>query len=135
MSYHVLLVRTAAIFGFIGAMMGSHMAGAGSYAFRPIHAHILVVGWLSLFAFAAFYRMYSVPRKSKLAGAHVWSAIIGTIGLTSGMWLYTVKPFDLPETFTTVFYIVGGTILLISFLLFVFVAFKYGKDNSKTPEM
>ncbi|WP_338753329.1 hypothetical protein [Bacillus sp. FJAT-52991] len=129
MAYHVLLVRFAAIFGFIGAVLGSHMAGAGSYAVRPIHAHILVVGWLSLFAFSAFYRMYKVPKGSKLAGAHVWSAIIGTIGLTVGMWLYTVKPFDLPQTFTMVFYIVGGTILLISFLLFVFVAFKYSKED------
>ncbi|MEK4031096.1 MULTISPECIES: hypothetical protein [Bacillaceae] len=116
-------------------MMGSHMAGAGSYAFRPIHAHILVVGWLSLFAFAAFYRMYAVPRSSKLAGVHVWSAIIGAIGLTAGMWLYHIKPFGLPEAFTTVCYIVGGSILLFSFLLFVFVSFKYGKDTDKAPKM
>ncbi|KKB37103.1 hypothetical protein [Bacillus thermotolerans] len=131
MSYHVLLVRFAAIFGFIGAMLGSHMAGAGSYAFRPVHAHILVVGWLSLFAFAMFYRVYDVPKASKLADAHVWSAIIGTVGLTSGMWLYNMKPLGLSETFTTVFYIVGGTVLLVSFLLFVFVSFKYGKDQQK----
>ncbi|WP_203363883.1 hypothetical protein [Bacillus sp. REN10] len=129
MAYHVLLVRFAAIFGFVGAVLGSHMAGAGSYAFRPIHAHILVVGWLSLFAFSAFYRMYQVPKESKLAGAHVWSAIIGSIGLTVGMWLYTVKPFHLSPTFTMIFYIVGGSILLISFLLFVFVAFKFTKED------
>lgn len=135
MSHHVLLVRTAAIFGFVGAMLGSHMAGAGSYAFRPIHAHILVVGWLSLFAFAAFYRMYPVPRSSTLASMHVWSAIIGAIGLTTGMWLYNLKPFGLPETFTMAFYIVGGSILLLSFLLFVFVSFRYGKDTEKTPKI
>ncbi|HZG69894.1 MAG TPA: hypothetical protein VEY51_00015 [Chondromyces sp.] len=129
MPYHVLLLRFAAIFGFIGAMLGSHMAGAGSYAFRPIHAHLLVVGWLSLFAFSAYYRMYEVPKGSKLAAAHVWSAIIGTIGLTSGMWLYNTKPFELPETFTMVFYIAGGSILLLSFLLFVFVTFRYSDSK------
>lgn len=38
------LIRFAAIFGLIGAFLGSHMAGAGSLAFRPVHAHILVFG-------------------------------------------------------------------------------------------
>ncbi len=107
--------------------MGSHMAGAGSYEFRPIHAHILVVGWLSLFAFSTYYRLYDVPKKSKLAFLHVWTAILGSIGLTLGMYFYNVNPFQFAESFTMVFYIAGGSTLLISFLLFVLLTFKYSK--------
>ena len=61
------------------------MAGAGSYAFRPIHAHILLVGWLSLFAWGVFYRIYKV-RAKKLIAIIGWTGIIGAVGLTSGMW-------------------------------------------------
>lgn len=129
MRYHVLLLRFSAIYAFIGAFIGSHMAGGEGYELRPIHAHILVVGWLSLFAFSTYYRLYKVPTSSKLAAFHVWSAIIGSLGLTSGMWLYTVKPFNLPDVLTTVFYIVGGSILLLSFLLFVFMTFKYSENQ------
>lgn len=33
-----------------------HIHGSGSYVFRPVHAHILVVGWLScLFAWAVLF--------------------------------------------------------------------------------
>lgn len=103
------------------------MAGAGSYAFRAIHAHILVVGWLSLFAFAVFYALFAIPKTSKLATFHVWSAIIGSFGLTAGMWMYFLKPGALPETFTLIFYIVGGTILMISFILFALMTLAYGK--------
>ncbi|MEK5040508.1 hypothetical protein [Sporosarcina sp. FSL K6-3457] len=123
------LIRVAAIFGLIGTFLGSHMAGAGSYAFRPIHAHILLVGWLSLFAWGVFYRIYKV-RAKKLVTLHGWTGIIGAIGLTTGMWLQFMKPFNVNETLALVFYIVGGTVLLISFALFVVVTFMTEKKGS-----
>ena len=49
-----LLLVFAGIYGLLGTIMGAHMAGAGSYALRPIHAHVLVVGWLSLFSWSVF---------------------------------------------------------------------------------
>ncbi|MFC4408810.1 hypothetical protein ACFOZY_00030 [Chungangia koreensis] len=124
------LIRIAAIFGLIGTILGSHMAGSGSYAFRPIHAHILLVGWLSMFAWGVFYRLYTVKYK-KLVNLHGWTAILGAIGLTAGMWLQFIKPFNVPDTFALIFYIVGGTILLISFGLFVIVTFLADKGRSK----
>ncbi|MDN4606310.1 hypothetical protein [Sporosarcina highlanderae] len=128
--WSIRLIRISAIFGMIGAFLGSHMAGAGSYAFRPIHAHILVVGWLSVFAWGVFYKVFKV-RAKKLVTAHGWTAIIGSIGLTAGMWLQFMKPFDVHETFALIFYIVGGSILLISFALFVLITFLIEKEGRR----
>ncbi|THE12527.1 hypothetical protein E1I69_11065 [Bacillus timonensis] len=116
----LVLVRFASIFGLIGAILGAHMAGAGSYAFRPVHAHILVVGWLSLFAWAVFYKVFQVEQ-SFLTKIHVWTAIMGSTGLTVGMWLYMVKPFSLPEGVTLIVYIAGGVALLVSFIAFFLI--------------
>ncbi|WP_059171530.1 hypothetical protein [Bacillus sp. FJAT-27445] len=116
------LIRLAAIFGLVGAMMGSHMAGSESYQFRPIHAHILVVGWLSVFAWGIFYRVYKI-KSSKLVSLHGWTAVIGSIGLTVGMWLNALKPFNVNETAALIFYIAGGSILLISFGVFTITTF------------
>jgi hypothetical protein len=124
------LMRIAAIFGLIGTVIGSHMAGAGSYAFRPIHAHILLVGWLSVFAWGVFYKLYAV-RSQKLVAIHGWAGIIGAIGLTAGMWLQFMQPFGINETFSLVFYIVGGTILLVAFALFVAVTFMTEKGAGR----
>ncbi|MFC2947494.1 hypothetical protein [Virgibacillus sediminis] len=121
-SYSKILLRFSAAFAFLGAVIGSHMAGAGGLEFKTVHAHILVVGWLSLFSWAVFYRVFT-PASRIMASLHVWSAIIGSIGLTSGMWLYYVRPFSLPDTFVTVFFIAGGTILLLSFLFFLILTF------------
>lgn len=116
------LVRVAAIFGVIGTILGSHMAGSGSYAFKPIHAHILLVGWLSVFAWGVFYKVFEV-RAPRLMAIQGWTGIIGAIGLTTGMWLQFLKPFDVNSAFSLIFYIVGGTILLVSFVLFVVMTF------------
>lgn len=124
------LIRLSAIFGLIGAVLGSHMAGAGSYAFRPVHAHILVVGWLSVFAWGIFYKVYTV-RANKLVTFQGWTAIIGSIGLSAGMWLQFLKPFNVNEVFALIFYIVGGTILLVSFALFVIVTFLTDKEGAR----
>lgn len=123
--YSKLLLRFSALFALLGAFIGSHMAGAGSGVFMSVHAHILVVGWLSLFAFAVFYKIFT-PVSEKLATLHVWTAIIGSIGLTAGMWFRYVGPFGLEPhegTFSLIFFIVGGTILLISFVVFLLLTF------------
>ncbi|ATP40512.1 hypothetical protein CSE16_10890 [Solibacillus sp. R5-41] len=118
----IRFIRLAAIFGLIGAFIGSDMSGSGNYALRPVHAHILVVGWLSLAVWALFYQSFVVKSK-KLVHLHGWTAVIGTIGLTVGMLFYNVNPFNFNETFTLVFFIVGGTILLISYVIFIWITF------------
>ena len=129
--WSIRLIRLAAIYGLLGAYIGSHMSGAGSYEFRPIHAHILLVGWLSTFAWGIFYRVFKV-KSPKLVTAHGWTAIIGVFGLTIGMWMYNLNPFNLNDLFTTLFFIIGGTILLISFALFIVVTFMIqGKEEVK----
>lgn len=128
--WSIRFIRIASIFGLIGTVLGSHMAGAGSYAFRPAHAHILLVGWLSMFAWGAFYRIFKV-RAKKLVTFHGWTAITGSIGLTAGMWFQFIQPFGVNKSFSLIFYIVGGSILLISFALFIFVTFLIEKEGKQ----
>ncbi|MFE8699751.1 hypothetical protein ACFYKX_03835 [Cytobacillus sp. FJAT-54145] len=128
MKHSQTLLRFAGFFGVIGAVMGAHMAGSGTYVFRPVHAHILVVGWLSLFAWAVYYKVFQTS-ETILTKVHVWSAIIGSVGLTLGMWLYMVNPFNLPEKLTLVFYIVGGVALLVSFVMFFIITMVYKEEE------
>jgi len=127
-NYSQTLLRFSALFAVIGAVLGAHMAGAGSFAFRPIHAHILVVGWLSLFAWAVYYKVF-YKQESTLAKLHVWTAIIGSIGLTVGMWFQFLQPFNLPSTFNLIFYIAGGTVLLISYICFFILTLIHKPTN------
>lgn len=127
-SYSTTLLRFAAIFALLGAFLGSHMAGSNDFNFQSIHAHILVVGWLSLFAFAVYYKVFR-RKKTLLATLHVWTAIIGTIGLTFGMWVHKLNPFNLPDPFPLILFIVGGTILLVSFFIFLVLVFMKPEED------
>lgn len=118
-----ILIQASAIAALIGTFMGSHMAGSLDYALRPIHAHVLVVGWLSLFAFGIFYKVVAIPATSKLANAQAITGIIGAYGLPIGMYIDILNDTAL----TTTIYIGGGVFLLISFILFTMLTFVYRK--------
>ena len=126
--WSIRLIRFAAIFGLIGTFLGSQMAGNMDYSMRPIHAHILLVGWLSVFAWGIFYRVYRVKYK-KLVTVHAILAMTGAFGLTFGMWMYNLNPFNLNETFVMLLFIIGGTLLLLAFLLFVLITFFVERED------
>lgn len=123
-----LLLVFAGIYGLLGTIMGAHMAGAGSYALRPIHAHVLVVGWLSLFSWSVFYQAFDV-KYNALSKFHVWTAIIGTTGLILGMFINNVASLGLPDVVTLIAYIGGGVILLLSFAAFFVQTVLYKSDK------
>lgn len=124
------LIQVAALFGIIGTYLGSQMAGEMDYSLRPIHAHLLLVGWLSVFAWGIFYKVYRV-RVKRLVAVQGWFAILGAFGLTFGMWMYNLNPFQLNETFVLVFFIAGGSLLLLAFVLFAIITFLTEKDNKQ----
>lgn len=114
----IWLFRIAALFGLVGVVIGSMMSGDQNYAYKPIHAHVTLVGWLSVFAWGIFY--YTVPvTKVIIVKVQAIFGIIGAIGLTAGMYFYNF--YD--ETWAMVFFIVGGTVLLLAFALFVLSTF------------
>jgi len=51
------------------------------------------------------------------------TAMLGAFGLTFGMWMYNLNPFNLNETVVMIFFIVGGTLLLMAFALFLVITF------------
>ena len=129
-TWSIRLIRFSAIFGIIGTFIGSQMSGNMDYSLRPIHAHILLVGWLSVFAWGIFYKVYKIKYK-RLVAIHSILGMLGAAGLTIGMWMYNLNPLNLNETFVMLLFIVGGSILLLAFLLFVLITFLVDKQENK----
>lgn len=70
-----------------------------------------------------FVNKYSVLEK-----VHVWSAIIGAFGLTIGMYMNNVLS---STTFSLILYIVGGSVLLLSFIVFFIQTILYKSTENK----
>lgn len=126
--YSKWLFRISAIYAVIGALMGSDLAGRKDYTLVPSHAHILVVGWLTVFAYAIFYHVFKEFSLLKTAKLQAWSALIGG-GLMPACMLFYYKNNN---SLTTVLFIVSASVLLLAILLFAFLLFfdkKLFKEN------
>ncbi|WP_068777354.1 hypothetical protein [Paenibacillus sp. FJAT-26967] len=113
------LMRIAAIYSLIGALIGSDMAGRSDVSLTPVHAHILVVGWLTLFAYGLFYYVVKEISMTKTAKLHIWTSLIGGGLMPFGMLLY----YKIGSTATLLAFILPAVILLIAIALFIVLLF------------
>ena len=77
MSASSLSFRIAVLFVVIGMIVGVYMAASHEHALAQAHAHINLIGWVSLFLIGLFYERR--PQLDKSAGAR-WQVIIYSIG-------------------------------------------------------
>lgn len=119
LNYSKWLLRIAAIFSLIGALIGSDMAGRKDLSLIPAHAHILVVGWLTLFAYAIFYYVFKNISMIKTAKLQAWTALIGGGLMPLGMLLY----YQVENTATLLSFIIPASILLVAIVLFIIILF------------
>ena len=65
-------LRLAVLYGIAGILLGLYMAGSGNHAMHPVHAHLNLLGWVTLALFGLFYRAWPAAAATKLAKAHFW---------------------------------------------------------------
>ena len=77
MSASSLSFRIAVLFALVGMIVGVYMAASHDHALAPGHAHINLIGWVSLFLIGLFYERR--PQLDKSASARL-QVIIYTVG-------------------------------------------------------
>jgi len=75
----------AVTMALVGMGWGIMMAMTHDHSTMPAHAHLNLLGWVSLFLFGVFYRLHPALDGSGLALAQVWIWIVATIVLTIGV--------------------------------------------------
>jgi hypothetical protein len=94
------------------------MAATDNHSVFPAHAHLNLLGWVSLFLIGIFYRLHPSLDRSRLAIAHVVIWIGGTIILTCGVAaIYLGRP-DLEGIAIAGALIVLGAMLIFAYLVF-----------------
>lgn len=79
--------RAAALLALSGMGWGIAMAMSGDHATAPGHAHLNLLGWVSLFLMAGFYRLYPPLDGGWLAKLQVmvWAVGAALLGVAVGM--------------------------------------------------
>ena len=118
--------NAAVLFLIAGMIWGLIMGISEDYSAMSAHAHFSLLGWVSLFLFAIYYRYHPSLDRSKSANLQVWIWIIGTLVLTHGVGL--AKSGDATGNPIAA---AGSFVVLLDAGLFGYLLFRGERDLTK----
>lgn len=65
-------LRLAVVYVLLGVTLGIVMAASHDYTFKPVHAHLNLLGWASMALFGLWYRSAPAAAETRLAKVHFW---------------------------------------------------------------
>jgi len=113
-------LRIAVIYALVAMTLGIVMGISEDHSQLPTHAHLNLVGWVSMALYALVYRQYPAAGQSRLALAHFWVANIGAVLLTVGVY---TQMADMPSL---MFIAISGSFITILGML-IFAGIVYSK--------
>ena len=87
MKASILCFRAAVLLVIAGMLWGIVMGISEDHSTMPAHAHLNLLGWVSLFLFGIYYHLHPTVDRNRLATLQVWIWIAGTIIMTIGVGL------------------------------------------------
>jgi hypothetical protein len=123
-----LSFQAAVVMVVAGMIWGIVMAVTLDHSAMPAHAHLNLLGWVSLFLFGIFYHLHPAIDASRAAIVQVWAWIVSTVVMTVGVALvHTGHQVGDPIA------AVGSLLVLASMLLFGWLVYRrQPADVSKT---
>ena len=82
-----LSFQAAVLLAVAGMIWGIVMAASGNHTAMPAHAHLNLLGWVSLFLFGIFYHLHPAIDRSRTAMLQVCVWIVATVILSVGVAL------------------------------------------------
>ncbi|MEP9372164.1 hypothetical protein [Mesorhizobium sp. KR1-2] len=76
----------AIAYAICGMLLGLVMSISQDHTQMPVHAHVMVAGWLMSSVFAFFYHLFPAARASSLAPVHFWLTAVSGIALVVGLF-------------------------------------------------
>ncbi len=105
------------VMAIAGLMLGLKMAMTNDHVQMPVHAHIMVAGWLMSAVFGFFYHLFPVARQNKLATIHFWIHAVSIVVLTVSLYFVLAgNPGVEPVT------AVSSILFFLGLLLFAWIA-------------
>ncbi len=103
----------------IGMLWGIQMAASGDHALAPAHAHLNLVGWVSMGLFGLYYRLTPTAADAGLAKIHFVLAALGVIVMIPGIVLALSERGEMLA-------VAGSFLSLASMLIFGLTVLRHG---------
>lgn len=109
--YDVIFISAALLCLILGEGLGMWMGKTGDFTFAPAHAHLNLVGWVTLVAYGLIHRAYPALAASRLAAVQCVLAVVGALVLPFGIGYVLI-------TSDPIIALVGSVIVFAATLLF-----------------
>ena len=117
MSLSMRFLLTAALWGIIGMLLGIIMGAKQDFSMSPVHAHINLLGWVSLAIYGIVYRLYPVMAEGRLAGSQFYLANLGLLIMAPSLAVVLKgSKSALPALVISEFMVFGALLLFLSIL-------------------
>ncbi len=105
---------TGTLYVLAGMLFGIQMSMIQNFQLAPAHAHLNLLGWVTMALFGLYY--HNVPRaaESRLSWVHFWLATIA-------VWVFVPGIVLAEKQITEALAIVGSLLVLLQMALFAYV--------------
>jgi cbb3-type cytochrome oxidase subunit 1 len=117
-------LKIASVYFTIGVLAGLTMGIIHDFRFTSVHAHVNLLGWVTMALFGIIYHLYPNAANTKLAKTQFWLHNIGVPVMLGGIALQVLGvSAALPPT------IIGSIAVVLGVILFMVNVFKHvGKE-------
>lgn len=116
-----IMIAGSSIYFVIGVLMGMGMSMTEDYTLGPVHAHINLLGWVSMALGGILYHLFPAAAESRLGKWHFWLHMIGIPVMMAGL-----ASMLLTENMAFVAAVsVGGVMVVLGTILFSINAIKH----------
>lgn len=102
-----------------GMLWGITMASSGNHTLAGAHAHLNLVGWVTLALFGIYYQLTPQAAASRLAPIHLIVAVLGAVVLVSGIAMAIMGKGETAA-------IIGSLLTALSMLIFLITLIRKG---------
>lgn len=114
MGVHTWFIRLAALYFFIGVLVGMSMSMTHNFDLVGFHAHVNLLGWVSAAIFGLIYHHFTSAANSRLFKWHFWLYNIGFLVMMFGLFFLLQGNAAFEPAVA-----IGATVLVVSVLLFL----------------
>lgn len=120
-------LRIAIVYALIGMVLGAVMGMSGNHTQAPTHAHVNLLGWVSMFLFGLYYRFNSAAADLGLAKWHFWVMNLGLVVMLAALALFMAG-----NTAAEPVLGIASLVVLLGMVLFAVVVWRTTKRDVAT---
>lgn len=111
----VRFIKIAGVYFLIAVLLGLTMGIIHNFSFTSVHAHLNLLGWVSMAIFGIIYVLFPKAGTTKLAKTHFWLHNIGLPVMQVALFVQLVTNNEalIPVT------IVGSLLVVVGVILYV----------------